>query len=429
MGAGNNDLRAAGAAANLDEVNLQALTLSQNLTAHLLGSGQNSLALLAAGNNIQISSAGARIDAGNHAVQDLVLLALELGDNHAALCLADALNDNLLCSLGSNAAEGLGRDVDINDIAYHRVVLVLGSLLKSDLLVRLVQILRLDNRLADKHVNGLLVAVRLNVNIIGHAVVIALVGGDQRLTYTVEHIVYRNAFFLFQLFQRVKKFCVNHFFLFSSFLYLYRQSNCGNVFGFVYGLLAVHFQRYGTVVIAGECALDLLHAVHRLVKAYFDGLTHKRLEMLRTLEAARHTCRGNAQRIGRHIVKFLFIQHGIKRARNLLALVNVDALRSIHGDGQHVLSALFFKLHIPQGNTSLFTQRLYQFLYAGYDLLCLQSRPSLLKNFLRAKRKEWHLATPYGYLSSYIGSISRIAVHCKRFCNKNIRFYRENAQI
>ena len=53
--------------------------------------------------------------------------------------------------------------------------------------------------------NGLLVAVRLNVNIVGHAVVIALVGGDQRLTYTVEHIVYRNAFFLFQLFQRVKK--------------------------------------------------------------------------------------------------------------------------------------------------------------------------------------------------------------------------------
>lgn len=57
VGAGNNDLRAAGAAANLDEVNLQALTLSQDLTAHLLGSGQNSLALLAAGNNIQISGA------------------------------------------------------------------------------------------------------------------------------------------------------------------------------------------------------------------------------------------------------------------------------------------------------------------------------------------------------------------------------------
>ena len=132
-------------------------------------------------------------------------LALELGDDHAALCLADALNDDLLCGLGSNAAEGLGRDVDINDIAYHRVVLVLGSLLEGNLLVRLLQILRLNNRLADKHVNGLLVAVRLNVNIVGHAVVIALVSGDQRLTYAVEHIVHRNAFSLFQLFQRVKK--------------------------------------------------------------------------------------------------------------------------------------------------------------------------------------------------------------------------------
>ena len=90
---------------------------------------------------------------------------------------------------------------------------------RSDLLVRLVQILRLDNRLADKHVNGLLVAVRLNVNIVGHAVVIALVGGDQRLTYTVEHIVYRNAFFLFQLFQRVKNSALT-IFSYSAPLYI-----------------------------------------------------------------------------------------------------------------------------------------------------------------------------------------------------------------
>ena len=141
------------------------------------------------------------------------------------------LNDNLLGGLRCNAAERLSRDVDIDDIADHRVLLVLGCLLERDFLIRLVEILGLDNRLTHIHADGLLVAIRLNEHVIGHAVVVALVGGNERLADAVEHIIDRNTLFLFQLLQRVEKFCVNHFFQSSSFLYLDREAYRGNVLG------------------------------------------------------------------------------------------------------------------------------------------------------------------------------------------------------
>ena len=98
--------------------------------------------------------------------------------------------------------------------------------------------------------------------------------------------------------------------------------------------------------------------------------------MLGALETAGKSRRGNAQRVGRHIVKFLCVQHGVKRAGDLLTLVDIHALRVVHGDGQHILSALFFKFYIPQRNAGLFAQGSDQLFHAGDDLLCLQSRPS-----------------------------------------------------
>ena len=376
MGAGNDDLHAAGAAADLDEVNLYVLTLDERFAADLLRSRKDSLALLAAGNNVQISAAAARVDAGDRSVQDLVLLALELGDDHATLRLADALNDDLLCGLGSDAAERLGRDVDVDDVADLRIYLVVGSLLEGDLLVGLIKILGADDRLAHVHTDGLFLAVRLNVNVVGHAVVVALVSGDECLTYAVEHVVHRDALLFFELFQGVKKFCVHHFFQSNSFLYLDRKTNCGNVLRLKYGALAADVERYRAVVVACESALDLLCAVHGLVQTDLDRLSHERLEMLGALEAAGKSRRGYAQRVGRHIVKFLCVQHGVKRAGDLLTLVDIHALRVVHGDGQHILSALFFKFYIPQRNAGLFAQGFDQLFHAGDDLLCLQSRPS-----------------------------------------------------
>ena len=57
--------------------------------------------------------------------------------------------------------------------------------------------------------------------------------------------------------------------------------------------------------------------------------------------------------------------------------------------------------------------------------LCEQAGVSLWDvEFEKAKRKEWHLATPYGYFHSYIDSISRIPRYCKLFQKKSMDFRR-----
>ena len=131
-------------------------------------------------------------------------------------------------------------------------------------------------------------------------------------------------------------------------------------------------------------------------------MADKRREMLRPLEPSRQPRRGNAQRIGRHIVEFLFIQHGVERARDLLALVDLHALRMIDGHGQHIPAALLFKFHVPQGNAGLLAQGLYQLFHTGDDLLCLQSRPSF-SDFPQAKRKEW--LSPLLTVTSYLTTV------------------------
>ena len=117
-------------------------------------------------------------------------------------------------------------------------------------------------------------------------------------------------------------------------------------------------------------------------------MAEKCRKVLGLFQPARQACRGNTQRIGGHTVELLCIQHGVERARNLLTLVDEHALRVVDGHDQHILAALFFKFHVPQGNAGLLAQGLYQLFHAGDDLLCLQSRPSLTK-ILQAKRKEW----------------------------------------
>ena len=137
-----------------------------------------------------------------------MLLGLELGQYHAALCLTDALDDNLLCGLGCDAAEGLGRDVDVDDIAQNCASLVLARFLDGHLLVGLINIVY--NGLADEHADVLALTVRYDVYIIGHTVVFTLICGDECLTDAVEHVVNRNALLLFQLLEGGKKFLIDH---------------------------------------------------------------------------------------------------------------------------------------------------------------------------------------------------------------------------
>ena len=137
-----------------------------------------------------------------------MLLGLKLGQHHAALGLANALDDDLLCGLGSDAAEGLGGDVDIDDIAQDGVRLVFARLLDGHLLVRLIDVV--DDGLAHEHADVLALSVRDDVDIVGHAVVFTLIGGDERLAHAVEHVIDRDSLLLLQLLERGKKFFIDH---------------------------------------------------------------------------------------------------------------------------------------------------------------------------------------------------------------------------
>ena len=160
----------------------------------------------------------------------------------------------------------------------------------------------------------------------------------------------------------------------------------GNVLGFVNGLLSTRLERHAAVVIGNERAFDLLCAADRLVKADLDRVAEEGREMLGLFEPARQAGRGYAQRIGRHVVKLLCVEHGVERAGYLLALVDEHARRAVDRDDQHILPAFLFKFHVPQGNAGLLTQGLYQLFHPGDDLLCLQSRPSLRKSSKQSVR-------------------------------------------
>lgn len=58
-----------------------------------------------------------RLEAQHRAGENLVLLRGEALEDHAALGLADALNDDLLGRLGGDAAEGLRLDLHVHEIA------------------------------------------------------------------------------------------------------------------------------------------------------------------------------------------------------------------------------------------------------------------------------------------------------------------------
>ena len=105
MGPGNEDLGAAGGAADLHHIHLHVLALHQFLARDLLAGEQQGLGGLAAGADPQGHGAGAGVDPGHHAGEDLVLLGVELVIDHAPLGLPEALDNDLLAVAGGDAAE------------------------------------------------------------------------------------------------------------------------------------------------------------------------------------------------------------------------------------------------------------------------------------------------------------------------------------
>ena len=200
-------LRAARAVAHLDHVDLDAVALMQHLAADALRRGEHGLGIVRVGADLQKRAAGARVDLIDDAGEDLVLLGIEFFINHAALRLADALNDDLLCSLRRDAAELLGLDRDADHVADLGALADAVRRLLADLNIRVDD--ARDDRLLDDHLDLLFVLVENDLHIV---LAVGRVLAERRqhgLTDLLIHIFARNTFFFFDICNCVKKFCVH----------------------------------------------------------------------------------------------------------------------------------------------------------------------------------------------------------------------------
>ena len=186
MGAGDEYLRSLGGAAHLHYVDAQSHPFEVRLALDLLAGGQEGLGGLAARADAQAHRAGAGIDAGDHAGEDLVLLGGELVVDHPPLGLPHTLDDHLAGGLGGDAAEIAGAHLDADDVAKLGVGQLLPCHLEAHLGAGVVDLLH--HVLLDEHAHGTGLLVGLHGHVVPRALVVPLVGGHQGLGDFLQHV-------------------------------------------------------------------------------------------------------------------------------------------------------------------------------------------------------------------------------------------------
>ena len=207
MRAGYHHLRPAGGAPHFDDIDLQPVALVQLLAAYLLAGGQQSVRIFGVGADLDGRRARARVDAGNDAGQYLVLLAGELVIYHPAFRLAYALDDDLLGSLGGDAAEFLRLHGDGDGVAH---TVALGELVRAvhvDLRCRVLDLVH--NSLVYHELDALLVLVEDDFHIFPVLRVVLAEGGEHGLLYLLIHVAAGDALFLLDVLNSGEKLCVH----------------------------------------------------------------------------------------------------------------------------------------------------------------------------------------------------------------------------
>src|SRR6185312_3936216 len=125
--AGQDDLRTARVAIDVEAVRLDRIADAIALARHLLAHRQHGLGLA------DVDDERAALEAAHDAADDLALAVLELVVDVVALGLADALIDELLRRLRGDAAELLARVLEVDQVAellvlLARALLVLGAI-------------------------------------------------------------------------------------------------------------------------------------------------------------------------------------------------------------------------------------------------------------------------------------------------------------
>ena len=144
-----------------------------------------------------------------------MLLGGELLINDAPLGLADALNDDLLCGLGGDAAELLGLHRHADHVAHLGPAADLLGSFQNDLMAGVLNLIH--DELVDIHVNPLLVLIQNDLHIVLTLRVVAAESGQHSLFDFVIHIGLGYALFRLDIRNCLKKFCVH----FSNSVLLY----------------------------------------------------------------------------------------------------------------------------------------------------------------------------------------------------------------
>ena len=219
MGTGQHDLGTLAAAADFHHINADAVALVDGFAGDLLGGSQNSLGVLALAGQLQNGTAVAGIHTGDDCGQDLMLLAGILVGDHAALSLADALNNDLLGSGGGDTAKILGFHVDADLVAQLGILGIGASLLQGHLGGGVEDFLH--NGLDGVHGDGAGLLINVDEHVVqrgalGIALIQRFVGGYQCLRDPVQHVFLLNTLFLFQIFQGFDHLTCHGSFLFLS---------------------------------------------------------------------------------------------------------------------------------------------------------------------------------------------------------------------
>ena len=197
MRARNDDLRSLVRLLDLDDVCLDAVAVRVRLRRDLLSRRQHGFRLAEVDVDVVV------LDALDEARQDVTLAAHELLVDDAALCLADALDDDLLRRLSGDAAEIRRRHLDLDDVAYLVVRLDRAGLSQRDLRDLVLRVL--DDRLDRVDMIVTRLSGKRDADILRRAKV-ALVSRDQGSLDGLEEDLFIDAFLLAELFERHQKF-------------------------------------------------------------------------------------------------------------------------------------------------------------------------------------------------------------------------------
>ena len=202
MGAADHDAGAALGAEHIHHIDLDGLAFGVYLAGHLLVVGQDGLAALA---QFQNDHALFLIHAGHGGLHQIVGAGLDIAQLLAALCLTDALTDDVLCGLGGNAAEVLGLERGDDVVAHQIIGAELLRFGHADLGILVVPVLIGHDVLDQGHVKPAGGGINVHADVLIVHIVILLHGDDDGCLDLLDQVFCGDIALLFQHGQSVEK--------------------------------------------------------------------------------------------------------------------------------------------------------------------------------------------------------------------------------